>query len=82
MITIIFNVVTLILCVLAVLESKEMWGKFANVIPALEIQHAVVQLRFISRLFGLHLFSLCFSGRKFLINLRRQFRVHNFFSPR
>ena len=58
-----------------------MWRKFANVIPALEIQHAVVQLRFISRLFGLHLFSLCFSGRKFLINLRRQFRVHNFFSP-
>ena len=81
MITIIFNVVTLILCVLLVLESKEMWGKFANVIPALEIQHAVVQLRFIRDCL-VYMFSLCFSGRKFLINLRRQFRVHNLFSQR
>ena len=65
MITIIFNVVTLILCVLLVLESKEMWGKFANVIPALEIQHAVVQLRFISRLFGLHFFFVFFRKKIF-----------------
>ena len=26
-----------------------------------------------------YVFSLCFSGSKFLINLRRQFRVRNFF---
>ena len=34
-----------------------------------------VQFRFKSRLFGLHVFSLCLSGSKFLINLRRQFCV-------
>ena len=31
-----------------------------------------------SRLFGLHVF-LCFSGRKFLINLRWQYRVRKIF---
>ena len=39
----------------------------------------VIQSRFKSLLFGLHI-SLRFSGSKFLINLRRLFLVHNFFS--
>ena len=38
----------------------------------------LIQLRFKSRLLGLRFF-LSFSVRKFLIKLRRQFRVHNIF---
>ena len=37
MITFIFNMVTLIFCVLAEYESKKMWNKFANVTPALHV---------------------------------------------
>ena len=37
MITFIFNVITLIFCMLAEQESKKMWSKFANVIPVLKI---------------------------------------------
>ena len=36
MITFIFNVVTLIFCVLAELEPNKKWSKLANVTPALE----------------------------------------------
>ena len=36
MITFIFNVVTLIFCVLSEWESRKMWSKFANVTPELE----------------------------------------------
>ena len=42
MITFIFNVVTLIFCVLAEQESKKMCSKFANVTPALKVLKLLV----------------------------------------
>ena len=51
---------------------------FIIVCAVVQKYHAMFQSRFKSRLFGLHV-SLRFSGTKFLINLRRQFRVRKLF---
>ena len=44
MITFIFNVATLILCLLAKEESKKMWSKFVNLIPALKVIEKLILL--------------------------------------
>ena len=40
----------------------------------------MIQSRFEARLFVLHIFSLRFTGSKFLINLQLQFHVRKIFS--
>ena len=50
----------------------------AKTMPKLDILGVIIQSRFKSRLFALHVF-FAFSGSKFLINLRQQFRLRNIF---
>ena len=50
----------------------------AKTMPKLDILGVIIQSRFKSRLFGLHVF-FAFSGSKCLINLRLQFRLRNIF---
>ena len=50
----------------------------AKTMPKLDILGVIIQSRFKSRLL-VYMFSLRFSGSKFLINLRLQFRLRNIF---